>query len=327
MQAMKFLIYLGFILFAILPQACNKQQLSDMVLGNVTGINNSSSCTDVEDYDLSRGQCTETLGWDSEVTISISGTTRTITSNGIPDHLVGLFGNKAGALNPNAIRPQQATYRITTQPSKKGTLTWLFDPSSGPRYSFGMMLNGVEMDPEAAEPWPHTRPINFNNVNWAWNLDAMSVNLGLDCNNAHVQPTGKYDYHGSPMLYLEQLNASAAKMTLVGYAADGFPVYYKYGYSDADNARSALINLSSSYRLKSGERPGDGITAPCGNYSGIYTADYEYVSGLGDLDECNGRTGVTPEYPEGTYYYVITDIYPFISRCLTGTPSNDFKLR
>ncbi|MCB9270229.1 MAG: YHYH protein [Lewinellaceae bacterium] len=88
-----------------------------------------------------------------------------------------------------------------------------------------------------------------------------------------------------------------------------------------------MIKFSSSYRLKSGERPGDGITAPCGNYSGIYTADYEYVSGLGDLDECNGRTGVTPEYPEGTYYYVITDIYPFISRCLTGTPSNDFKLR
>lgn len=324
---MKFSIYLGLVFIAMLQQACNKQQLNDMMLGQVTSVYGSSSCADVKDYDLSRGSCTETLGWESEVNISVSGATRIIASNGIPGHLVGLFGSQPGSLNPNAIRPQQSTYRITMEPQEKGSLTWLYDSSSGPRYSFGIMLNGVEMDPEAAEPWPHTRPINFNTVNWAWNLDAMSVNLGLDCNNAHVQPTGKYHYHGSPMLYLVQLNASSNKMSLVGYAADGFPVYYKYGYADADNPQSGLIQLASSYRLKSGERPGDGVSAPCGKYTGIYTADYEYVRDLGDLDECNGRTGVTPEYPEGTYYYVITDIYPFISRCLTGTPSNDFKLR
>ena len=46
--------------------------------------------------------------------------------------------------------------------------------------------------------------------------------------------------------------------------------------------------------------------------------DYEYVEGLGDLDQCNGRFGVTPEFPEGIYYYVVTDDFPFFTRCLKG---------
>ena len=188
------------------------------------------------------------------------------------------------------------------------------------------MLNGIKIDPEAAEPWPHSRPVNFNSANWSWNLDAMSINLELDCNNAHVQPTGAYHYHGAPTLYLDQINATSNKMTMIGYAADGFPIYNKYGYTDASSASSSIKTLYSSFRLKSGERPGDGSSAPCGAYSGIYTADYEYVAGQGDLDECNGRTGVTPEYPNGTYYYVITEQYPYVGRCLMGSPSSDFRL-
>jgi len=89
---------------------------------------------------------------------------------------------------------------------------------------------------------------------------------------------------------------------------------------------SAIIEMKSSYQLKSGNRPGDGITAPCDVYNGIYSNDYEYISGLGTLDEANGRIGVTPEYPSGTYYYIITDDFPSIPRCFTGTPSQDFKI-
>ena len=54
--------------------------------------------------------------------------------------------------------------------------------------------------------------------------------------------------------------------------------------------------------------------------------DYEYIEGQGDLDEANGRTGVTPEFPNGTYYYVVTDEFPGIPRYLVGDPSKDFKL-
>lgn len=115
-------------------------------------------------------------------------------------------------------------------------------------------------------------------------------------------------------------------MTLVGYAADGFPVYYKYAYTNATDVNSAVIAMTSSYRLKSGKRPGDGVTAPCGSYDGVYSNDYEFVSGLGTLDQANGREGVTPEYPSGTYYYLITDDFPNIPRYFRGTPAAEFKV-
>ncbi|HAA22158.1 MAG TPA: hypothetical protein DCP28_26600, partial [Cytophagales bacterium] len=63
-----------------------------------------------------------------------------------------------------------------------------------------------------------------------------------------------------------------------------------------------------------------------GDYDGTYIQDFEYVQGLGDLDECNGRFGKTPEYPEGTYYYVLTADFPVIPACFVGTPSEDFQI-
>ena len=40
-------------------------------------------------------------------------------------------------------------------------------------------LMGIELDPIAAEPWPHTKPITSNH-NWDWNLEATNAGLGLD---------------------------------------------------------------------------------------------------------------------------------------------------
>jgi hypothetical protein len=39
---------------------------------------------------------------------------------------------------------------------------------------------------------------------------------------------------------------------------------------------------------------------------GAYMEDFEYVPGLGDLDEHNGRFCITPEYPNGIYCYYAT---------------------
>ena len=51
---------------------------------------------------------------------------------------------------------------------------------------------------------------------------------------------------------------------------------------------------------------------------GTFAQDWEYVEGSGDLDECNGRFGVTPEFPDGIYHYYATDTYPYFQRCVTG---------
>lgn len=292
---------------------------------NPSNNNNNDICTSAIELDTSRGNCGEMLSQSSNFNTNNNGNFREIRANSIPDHNVGLFGNVQGALNPNTIKSQNEIYVIPLSPEKANSLTPLLG-DNGPDFSFGVMLNGVELDPIAAEPWPHDGNLMSPDVNWEWNLEALNVQIGLDCNNAHVQPNGKYHYHGKPDSYLENLNITSTVMTLIGYAADGFPIYYKYAYSEANNSNSAVAEMSSSYRLKSGERPGDGETAPCDTYNGTYSSDYEYEAGLGTLDEANGREGVTPEYPNGIYYYIVTDEFPSIPRYFRGTPSGDFRI-
>ena len=132
------------------------------------------------------------------------------------------------------------------------------------------------------------------------------MNLGIDENHAHVQPTGAYHYHGLPTGLISRLRTekgpAGKDMLLIGYAADGFPIYAESGYTKADDASSPMKKLKPGYRLKKGNRP-KGDNGPGGKYDGTFTQDYEFTKGGGDLDECNGRTGVTPEFPDGTYYY------------------------
>jgi hypothetical protein len=315
MKTLKFLVF-GTLIFLL--SQCTDTETDD-------GGTSTPECTSDKVVDKTRGACNETLTLVPSVKIEIVGANRVITANSIPNHKVGLFGNVAGSLNPNAIRAQNKTYTITNQPVKASQFFSLTNATTLSLWSFGVLLNGVELDPIAAEPWPH-QGLMATNVNWEWNLEATNVKIGLDCNNAHVQPTGKYHYHGSPTLYLQNANIPSNKMTLVGYAADGFPVYYKYAYTNATDANSAVIAMTSSYRLKSGKRPGDGVIAPCGSFDGVYSNDYEFVSGLGTLDQANGREGVTPEYPTGTYYYLITDDFPNIPRYFRGTPAPEFKV-
>ena len=320
-------------LLSYLFLSCAKEGCTDPLATNYDSNakkedNSCNYCYTDQVLDNSRGECDQTLNFNSHYNETVQGNSRIITANSIPNHDVGLFGPVMGSLNPNAISPQNESYTIPVNPIEANEFTSLLGTSGtdlGPQYSFGILFNGVELDPVAAEPFPH-EGMNSSNANWIWNLEALNVNLGVDCNNAHVQPNGKYHYHGTPTSYLNSLNASSSTMTLIGYAADGFPIYYKYAYSLANNSSSDLSIMTSSYQLKSGNRPGDGITSPCDTFNGIYSNDYEYVYGLGTLDEANGRNGVTPEYPNGTYYYVITDEFPSIPRYLRGTPSQDFKI-
>lgn len=248
---------------------------------------------------------------------------RIIKSNAIPNHTVGQFPTKG---NPNTITEQNKVYTIDLTPTLANKITYVYDlgiDSGRPNYVFGVAINGVKFEPSANEYFRNTET---NEPNYEWTLEPLSdeVNLGEDYNNAHVQPNGEYHYHGTPTGLVANFDKN--KMTLVGWAADGFPMYYKMGYKDPMDTNSEIIQLKSSYTLKQGERPGDGVSAPNGTSSGKFVRDYEFQNNFGDLDACNGRTGVTPEFPNGTYYYIVSDEFPSASRCFMGTPSNDFKI-
>ncbi len=246
-------------------------------------------------------------GTTNRISVTIEGDKRVIRANGIPDHAPGQFPRRG---NPNTISAQNYTLEIPLKPVVSQN-----PGRTGPAW-FGIAVNGVPFEAGTAETW---------NQNPAWRYEAIggSMNLGLDQHLAHVQPTGAYHYHGLPKGLLDRLGDDGKKMTLVGWAGDGFPIYSSYAYTDAANAGSAVKKVRSSYRLISGNRPAE-PDGPGGKFDGAFTADHEFVKGLGDLDEFNGRTGVTPEFPQGTYYYCLTAEFPFIARQWRGVPDQTF---
>ncbi|MGD1917202.1 MAG: YHYH protein [Phycisphaerales bacterium] len=254
-----------------------------------------------------------------QVTITVEGDFRVIRSNGLPGHDTGEFPNRG---NPNALRAQNHEYRVPLNPQ-------IAEAPTAARPEFGIGVNGVVFDAGTGEFWTANRTRTFGGGS-DWNYEALGgdVPLGLDDNHAHVQPTGKYHYHGVPTGLLDRLGGEEGveRMILVGWAFDGFPIYGPYGYSDANDASSEVRMLTSSYAVKDGERPAP-PEGPGGAYDGTFGLDYEYLEGSGDLDECNGRFGVTPEFPEGTYYYVITEDFPQIPRMWRGTPDESLRSR
>lgn len=242
--------------------------------------------------------------------ISQEANTRLIEADAIPDHDTGQFPN---ASNPNSISSQNLSYRLSLNPEPYVRLL------NGDLNTFGIAVNGVPFDPGAAEYYQNDR---MNG--WRYEATGDGINLGLDQHNAHVQPNGTYHYHGMPHGLLENLNEQADRHSpLIGWAADGYPIYGRYSYSDPGDANSAVKAMSSSYVLKTGTRPNDGSN-PGGSYDGSFVEDYEYQAKHGDLNECNARLTVTPEFPNGTYAYFITENFPVIPRCWIGIPNDSF---
>ncbi len=270
---------------------------------------------DVADLTLV-GDFSPKVGWECnqdpvavpEVQTHVLDTVIEYTTNGIPAHATGQFPNRG---NPNTIAPVTQTWRIPRYPVKTDTPTEMA--------TFGITLDGIKLERDTAESYLNERRWSYEaltpglarrlsgNARFEW--------LGTDCNNAHVQPTGIYHYHGVPHGLVNELasEAEGQDMILVGYAADGFPFYVDLGHNSPEG----------SWELRSGTRE----SAPGGAFDGTFREDWQYVAGSGDLDQCNGRFGITPEFPEGIYHYYLTEDYPYIPRCVWGTPDSSFRRR
>ena len=162
-----------------------------------------------------------------------------------------------------------------------------------------IFLNGVKLDLLAAacydagnEPLGQEKLGCFGDqIDHPWRYDPMSTlnTFGTDLNNAHTQPDGNYHYHGNPMALFEiECEAEMTASAVIGFAADGFPVYGSC-FDDSGVIRKA----TSSYVLKDngGSRQAvSGYTTPqagvgtvdSGNYDGQFRGDYEYFEAAGE---------------------------------------------
>lgn len=319
---------IGIILIGLLFLSCEKNESSlqnDEETGNcATGTSTATILVNIDEEIYNNDE--SVLAY-SKYSWSSDGTNRILNGNGIPNHEVGTFPNSN---NPNSISEQNVSKSFTLCPSiiNKSGLEVV-----GPAMAIAYALNSVKFDPATAGRCNDAGECSLARGDGNWNIEALgheTFDFGDDMNHAHVQPNGAYHYHGMPELLIDFLGDSNG-MTLIGWASDGFPVYARYGYADPEDSQSQLKALTTSYRLKSqpDENRPNTLTAILGGPNatnninkpipmGAFTQDHEYVEGLGDLDECNGIFGVTPEFPDGIYYYVVTDDFPFFTRCLKG---------
>lgn len=283
--------------------------------GSTAAASNSGTSTDGVfcDYSDVTFNSQASLTYTSESEWTCSGSSRKLQANGIPDHEVGTFPNPH---NPNTISEQNVSASLSLSPEQSDSATTL----GGPRGATGYVLNGVKIDANTAGSCDdYGDNCSLVGNSGTWHIEALgqsSFNFGVDENNAHVQPSGEYHYHGLPEGFIEKRGGDGNSMTLIGWAADGFPIYARYGYSDPGDTSSELRAMTGSYQLVSSisaARPAVDIYP-----LGTFAEDWEYVEGSGDLDECNGRFGVTPEFPEGIYHYFGTDSYPYLQRCVKG---------
>nr|AOE13395.1 sulfatase [uncultured bacterium] len=290
--------------------------------------NSTCEITDVLSYD--NIDCSYTPSNPSVYYEFIEQNDRVVYSNNYPNHAFNYVADRI----PN---PYYRVYKFDLKPKLSGEVTSLTRTNGRPVNFFGIALNGVYMMPAPATPFIF-EDVNTGEYNWDWVFEP-TTNIGdgrdfvaLDCASAHVNPNSGYHYHGNMYEYAEELeqgistlNIPPAQVLQVGWAADGFPVLYRFGPDKEGNIKE----MFASFQLKSGLRPGDGISAPCGSYSGKYTNDFGYVAGKGDLDECNGiEASITLTTAQGEetfdYYYVVTQDFPQISRCIKGDFNDSF---
>ncbi len=297
----------------------------------ITGIDDAL-CQNINDTNQTNIGCCETPTVTSSYTETLASDIRTITSNNFPNHDYCYFGSG------NIPFPINRTFTVDATPSLASVPTSTTSKDNRPRIFYGVALNGVLLAPAPAQPFIFSNP-NTGEYNWDWIYEPTNVQgtgngfVKLDCSSAHTGPQG-YHYHGNMFQYVEETIQAGISTTTtppsapihIGWAADGYPILYRFGPDASGN----LALLQPSYQLRYGNRPGDGVTAPCGSYNGRYTNDYEYIACSGDLDECNGvaRT-ITITTAQGVetfdYFYVITDNFPQIGRCLSGTPDSSFN--
>ncbi len=140
------------------------------------------------------------VNWQSQLTNKVAGSTRTITTNDLPNHITGIFpvasSDPAAKYdrNPNSISAQSLTYSLASNPGY-GTPQCMGGEA-------GVMLTGVAL---------------FSAFD-AGGRDAGAWEIQDSC-QGHPQSSGVYHYHS-----LSSCIKNVSVNNVIGFALDGFPI-------------------------------------------------------------------------------------------------------
>jgi YHYH protein/Secretion system C-terminal sorting domain len=255
-----------------------------------------------------------------------------VSTNGIPAYITGPFLDG----NPSLASDQNAIFRFPLIPQPNTG-----NPTSTTPGNIGIFINGVALfDYRDGVSWrlasgtEQGGPIQGPPGDGVWNRDAVvAERLGFDCAKGHPA-MGNYHHHQNPSAFDLDLNVlsticstydadglyvidSTVHSPLLGFAADGYPIYGAYGYQNT-NGTGPIVRIKSSYQLRNitvrthyadGSDVTDGPPVSTAYPLGRYREDYEFIAHPNDpdyLDEHNGRFCITPEFPNGTYAYFCT---------------------
>jgi hypothetical protein len=310
--------------------------------------------------------------------ISYSANWVYIRATGLAGHIMGpWYLDAAKSQNfPNFPANTAKLYRIPRTPVIPGTksLTGLG--------ATGCMVNGVSIFDSrdafsyASGSSTDATPVNGLTGDGVWNRDGYH-NEGVTFDPALAHQAGSnYHYHAQPIALRHQLgdhvdnNPTTNRYTesttpitrhspILGWAADGLPVYGPYGYSSPLDPASGVRRMVSGFVLRDGTRGTTNLTttgrtslpawatriqtvafrngpAVTTAYAlGHYIEDFDYLGDRGftqgsqfDLNEQNVRWCVTPEFPAGTWAYFTTlnadgsPAYPYTTgRQYYGSPT------
>ncbi len=241
-----------------------------------------------------------------------------VEATGCPDYLCGPFN---GDGNPSFPSNQNRIIVIPRTPTPN-------PGSSANSYNnlgaMGYLINGVAI-------FNAGDGMSYNNQG-VWNRNAIVMeNEGFGCDRSHPA-MGNLHNHQIPMGFNYSVAgtqsdicdcfpsdglftaAPAQHSPLIGFAADGYPIYGPYAYANVDGTGGIAL-MTPSYQVRNitarthyadGTNVTDGPAISAAWPLGAFYEDYEFIANSGTLDYYNGRFAITPEYPCGTYAYYTT---------------------
>jgi hypothetical protein len=248
----------------------------------------------------------------------------------------------------------QTTFVINTLTNQLEPSTATVATTTGT--NIGYWLNGVNMyNPSAVEEAPNGY-LSFTGLSYNAGYDIakdLSYDLNADYAGGHWDANRAYHYHDysfknawttgsghvsgpygttgtAEIALISYLSTSTGGLVqldghskILGWSMDGYPVYGPYGYNQPLDRNSGVRIMTSGYAVYNAAsavaaRVTAGVYDTATYPLGIFVQDYYYAGGA-DLDICNGRYCVTPEYPNGTYAYFVTinpstrkTVYPYV---------------